>query len=67
MSKHHQPSRRRIYGRRQHEIHERSERPDRFLGWVEVDLGGNRGEAAPQDLRGTPAAAGEWLVARGMD
>jgi predicted TIM-barrel fold metal-dependent hydrolase len=66
MSKHHQASRRRIYGRRQHEIHERSERPDRFLGWVEVDLGRAAGESAPQDLRRS-AAAGEWLVARGMD
>jgi hypothetical protein len=65
MSKNHQASRRRIYGRRQHEINERSERPDRFLGWVEVDLGRSAGEPAPND-RGA-AATGEWLVARGMD
>ena len=66
MSKHHQASRRRIYGRRQHEVNERSERPDRFLGWVEVDLGTHAAEPAPPDRHGTAAAA-EWLVARGMD
>ena len=67
MSKHHQASRRRIYGRRQHEINERPERPDRFLGWVEVDLGGLAGEQAPQDGRGAAVAVADWLVARGMD
>ena len=36
MSKQHQASRRRIYGRRQHELHQRTERPVRFLGWLEV-------------------------------
>jgi hypothetical protein len=66
MSRNHQASRRRIYGRRQHEINERSERPDRFLGWVEVDLGRSAGEPVQQDRHGT-AAPGEWLVARGMD
>ena len=66
MSKRHQASRRRIYGRRQHEIHERPQRPDRFLGWVEVDLGGRAGEPVPQDRRGS-AVDPDWLVARGMD
>jgi hypothetical protein len=66
MSKRHQASRRRIYGRRQHEIYERSERPDRFLGWVEVDLGGQTGGPAPQDRRAADMAS-DWLVARGMD
>ena len=65
MSKHHQASRRRIYGRRQHELNERSERPDRFLGWVEVDLGAPAVEPALPDRRG--AAVADWLVARGMD
>jgi hypothetical protein len=66
MSKHHQASRRRIYGRRQHEINERSERPDRFLGWVEVDLGAQAVEPALPDRHGAAVAA-DWLVARGMD
>ena len=35
MSKQHQASRRRTYGRRQHELHERTERPAGFLGWLE--------------------------------
>ncbi|HEU6439307.1 MAG TPA: hypothetical protein VFC12_02600 [Terriglobales bacterium] len=36
MSKQHQASRRHTYGRRQHELHQRTERPIRFLGWLEV-------------------------------
>ena len=35
MSKRHQASRRRTYGRRQHEIHERPDRPAGTAGWVE--------------------------------
>ena len=47
MSKRHQSSRRRSYGRRQHEVHEREAR--RLL--PEADLGGadNLGVAAPSD------------------
>jgi hypothetical protein len=35
MSKSHQASRRRTYGRRLHELHERTERPVGALGWIE--------------------------------
>jgi hypothetical protein len=36
MSKQHLANRRRSYGRRQHELHQRFERPVGFLGWIEV-------------------------------
>ena len=39
MSKPHQASRRRTYGRRQHELQERMERPVGVLAWIDkVDL-----------------------------
>jgi hypothetical protein len=66
MSKHHQASRRRTYGRRQHEIHERAERSVGPLGWIEESDMPEVGEgwiARPQ--RRTAAAA--WLSPRGID
>jgi hypothetical protein len=36
MSKQHQASRRRSYGRRQHEIHERTPRPAGLLDWLDA-------------------------------
>ena len=62
MSKRHQASRRRTYGRRQHEIRERRER-----GWRaaetdrdRLDDGLARREAAPADLR-SPSLGATWL------
>jgi len=66
MSKRHQASRRRNYGRRQHEIHERTDRPDGSGGWLE---GSELQEATPH-WAGEPAereAGHEWLQARGIN
>ena len=66
MSKQHQASRRRIYGRRQHELHQRTERPVRFLGWLEV-----RGVGEVADRHGSDrferADASDRLVAQSAD
>ncbi len=66
MSKQHQASRRRTYGRRQHELHERTERPAGFLGWLEgreiVDTRVRSG----LDRFGRLGAV-DRLVARGID
>jgi hypothetical protein len=65
MSKSHQSSRRRIYGRRQHEMHERTERAA-TLSWVEkVDLPepGERTEAGHY-ARSTVAG---WNTSWGLD
>ncbi|HYN68675.1 MAG TPA: hypothetical protein VEX41_00505 [Candidatus Eisenbacteria bacterium] len=43
MSKRHQVNRRRAYGRRQHELHERGERRDRAHGAAGWNDGGNDG------------------------
>lgn len=46
MSKRHQVNRRRSYGRRQHEIHERGERRERTpgaAGWTEAPSDGSNG------------------------
>jgi hypothetical protein len=66
MSKRHQASRRRTYGRRQHELHERTERGVGVLDWTD-DL-----ELLPETVDRWAAdplarvAAGEWMNARGM-
>jgi hypothetical protein len=63
MSKRHQASRRRTYGRRQHEIHERTERYVGILGWIDDSdllLPVDRWTAEPM----ARAAAGDWLDAR---
>ena len=66
MSKRHQSSRRRTYGRRQHELHERPERAVGILGWVdENDMPGpGDGYGAQAQNR---AVTGEWLAVRGLD
>ena len=66
MSKHHQASRRRTYGRRQHEIHERPARPDGTAGWLEES------ELRESTLcwGAEPAereAGGAWMQARGAN
>jgi hypothetical protein len=65
MSKQHQASRRHTYGRRQHELHERTVRPAGFLGWLEgresVDT-----ERSGLDRFGRPGAV-DRLAARGID
>ncbi len=65
MSKRHEASRRRTYGRRQHQIHERAERPVRFLGWVEVDLTAGIPEQIATDQYGGPDA-GKWVLTPGV-
>ena len=49
MSKQHQASRRRTYGRREHELSQRTERPVRFLGWLEVGGAGDVADRAGLD------------------
>jgi hypothetical protein len=66
MSKQHQASRRRTYGRRQHELHERAERPVGFLGWLEGRQSAETGDRSGLD-RLNRAGAGDRLVARGID
>jgi len=61
MSKRHETSRRRTYGRRQHQIHERAERPVRFLGWVEVGLTEGIPEQIATDRYGG-SEAGNWIL-----
>lgn len=65
MSKRHEASRRRTYARRQHEIYERTERPVRFLGWVEVaPAGETENQIVPDQAR---ANHGDWVLAPGID
>ena len=66
MSKQHQASRRRTYGRRQHELHQRFERPVGFLGWVEVREGVDTEDRSGL-ARLDRADARDLLVARGVD
>jgi hypothetical protein len=66
MSKRHQASRRRTYGRRQHEIHERADRFDGPGVWIETSelqevAGGWSHEPADRE------SGGSWLQARGID
>jgi len=49
VSKQHQASRRRTYGRREHELSQRTERPVRFLGWLEVGAAGDVADRAGLD------------------
>jgi hypothetical protein len=83
MSKGHQSSRRRSYGRRQHELHELNERTDQnvgVLGWIdESEMPGPGAQAAGLFRQpswsgsGWPvepmarAALGEWLNLKGID
>jgi hypothetical protein len=65
MGKRHQASRRRTYGRRQHEMHERTERYAGSPGWLDAPdtaVVGGLWEAEPSG-RAEPA---RWLQARGI-
>ncbi len=66
MSKRHQASRRRTYGRRQHEMHERPERyAGGLLGWLdELHVPGIR-DGLDVTASGR-AAPGDWLQLRGI-
>ena len=66
MSKGHQASRRRTYGRRQHEIHERTERCAGLLGWIDESEMRGIGDRWDAELSGR-ATPGEWLQLRGLD
>jgi hypothetical protein len=66
MSKRHDANRRRAYGRRQHEMHQRTERPDRFLGWVEVNLSDRTSDRIAPD-RQIRSTVGDWILSTGMD
>jgi len=65
MSKRHQISRRRHYGRRQHELHERMDRPVAVMPWP--DDAGSDEPIALWDLRGTAVAASGWAQQRGIE
>ena len=65
MSKRHQASRRRTYGRRQHELHERTERNVGVLDWTdEIGLPESSDRWAAEPL--ARVTAGTWLSARGI-
>ena len=72
MSKRHQSSRRRTYGRRQHELHEMHERTDRVV-IVSDWLGGSDFQATDEHRGSGPAAlgprrtAGSRLQLQGID
>jgi hypothetical protein len=66
MSKRHQSSRRRSYGRRQHELHERTDRLVGVADWLgesDSSQAERRWTAAPV-IRG---AAEDWLQLQGID
>jgi hypothetical protein len=65
MSKRHQASRRRTYGRRQHEIHERTERYAGLLGWVDESEMPELGDRWDTELSGR-TTPGEWLQLRSL-
>jgi len=68
MTKRHQASRRRTYGRRQHELHERPERYLGVLGWVEDSEIAGRTEPTGRwtSVPLVQTAAGHWLADRGI-
>jgi hypothetical protein len=66
MSKRHQTSRRRTYGRRQHEIHERTERYAGFLGWIDESEMPGLGDRWDAELSGR-STPGQWLQLRSLD
>ena len=66
MSKQHQASRRRTYGRRLHELHERTERPVGLFGWIEMDSTDESAARVGLD-RAEYADAGPRIASRGID
>jgi hypothetical protein len=72
MSKGHQASRRRTYGRRLHELHERTDQNVGVLGWIEeednAEMGGARWSGSGWPVEPAARAAfGQWLNLRGID
>lgn len=66
MSKRHQASRRRSYGRRQHELHERTDRPVGVMSWPdESDLPESEQRWNPDPV--ARVAAASWVQFRGID
>ena len=66
MSKRHQASRRRSYGRRQHELHERSERMPEAVLWIGSEESDENVDRWSRSSFGR-AAADDWLALRGVD
>lgn len=64
MGKRHQASRRRTYGRRQHEMHERTERYAGSSGWLDEPETSVIGTGWEAESSGRVATA-QWLQARG--
>jgi hypothetical protein len=66
MSKRHQASRRRSYGRRQHELHERTDRPVGVMSWLdESDFSDGEQRFNPDPI--ARVAVGSWVQLRGID
>jgi hypothetical protein len=66
MSKRHQASRRRSYGRRQHELHERTDRPVGVMSWLdESDFSDGEQRFNPDPI--ARVAVGGWVQLRGID
>ena len=66
MTKSHQASRRRSYGRRQHELHERTDRPVGVMSWLdESDLPDSEQRSNPNPV--ARMATGSWVQLRGID
>jgi hypothetical protein len=66
MTERHQASRRRSYGRRQHELHERTDRPVDVMSWLdESDLPNSEQRLNPDPV--ARVTAGSWAQLRGID
>jgi hypothetical protein len=66
MTGRHQANRRRSYGRRQHELHERTDRPVAVMSWLdESDLPDSEQRLSPDSV--AHVAAGSWVQLRGAD
>jgi hypothetical protein len=66
MSKRHQSSRRRTYGRRQHDLHERTDRYVGALGWIEKSELPESGDHAGAASYARSTVAG-WQNSWGID
>jgi|GEM_PF-1503074 hypothetical protein len=72
MSKRHQSSRRRSYGRRQHELnelrelHDRADRPAGIVQWL-VESDSSQTEQPWSAGPASRGAAGHWLQLQGID
>jgi hypothetical protein len=66
MSKRHQASRRRTYGRRQHEMHERMDRPAGDTGWLEDSTLQEAAQHWTLEAADCESGGG-WLQVRGIN